>query len=40
MISLGSCSMKLNTTAKVIPVTWAEFGQLHAFVLLDQTAGY
>ncbi|MEC8373911.1 MAG: glycine dehydrogenase (aminomethyl-transferring), partial [Pseudomonadota bacterium] len=40
MISLGSCTMKLNATAEMIPVTWAEFGQLHPFAPLDQAAGY
>ncbi len=39
MITLGSCTMKLNATAKMIPVTWAEFGQLLPFVPLDQAAG-
>ena len=39
MIPLGSCTMKLNATAKMIPVTWAEFGQLLPFVPLDQAAG-
>lgn len=40
MISLGSCTMKLNATAEMIPVTWPEFGQLHPFVPQDQAAGY
>lgn len=40
MISLGSCTMKLNATAEMIPVTWPEFGQLHPFAPLDQAAGY
>jgi glycine dehydrogenase len=40
MISLGSCTMKLNATAEMIPVTWPEFGQLHPFAPLDQTLGY
>ena len=40
MISLGSCTMKLNATAEMIPVTWAEFGQLHPFAPLDQAVGY
>lgn len=40
MISLGSCTMKLNATAEMIPVTWPEFGRLHPFAPKDQTAGY
>ncbi|MFM7069977.1 MAG: glycine dehydrogenase (aminomethyl-transferring), partial [Actinomycetes bacterium] len=40
MIPLGSCTMKLNATAEMIPVTWPEFGQLHPFVPSDQAAGY
>jgi len=40
MISLGSCTMKLNATAEMIPVTWPEFGQIHPFVPIDQAAGY
>ncbi|MFT4938897.1 MAG: glycine dehydrogenase [Paraglaciecola sp.] len=40
MISLGSCTMKLNATAEMIPVTWPEFGKLHPFAPLDQTQGY
>ncbi len=40
MISLGSCTMKLNATAEMIPVTWAEFGQIHPFAPLDQAQGY
>ncbi|APE02767.1 glycine dehydrogenase (aminomethyl-transferring) [Alteromonas mediterranea] len=40
MISLGSCTMKLNATAEMIPVTWAEFGQLHPFAPLNQAEGY
>ncbi|PZX56759.1 aminomethyl-transferring glycine dehydrogenase [Algoriphagus chordae] len=40
MISLGSCTMKLNATAEMIPVTWPEFGQIHPFAPTDQTAGY
>lgn len=40
MISLGSCTMKLNATAEMIPVTWAEFGNIHPFVPLDQAQGY
>jgi glycine dehydrogenase len=40
MISLGSCTMKLNATAEMIPVTWPEFGQIHPFAPLDQAKGY
>lgn len=40
MISLGSCTMKLNATAEMIPVTWPEFGALHPFCPLDQAQGY
>ncbi|OGX86569.1 glycine dehydrogenase (aminomethyl-transferring) [Hymenobacter lapidarius] len=40
MIPLGSCTMKLNATAEMIPVTWPEIGQLHPFAPLDQTKGY
>jgi glycine dehydrogenase len=40
MISLGSCTMKLNATAEMIPVTWPEFGALHPFIPQDQAAGY
>jgi len=40
MISLGSCTMKLNATSEMFPVTWAEFGQLHPFAPAEQTGGY
>ncbi len=40
MIPLGSCTMKLNATSEMIPVTWPEFGQLHPFAPADQSAGY
>ncbi|MGK7933148.1 MAG: aminomethyl-transferring glycine dehydrogenase, partial [Microcystaceae cyanobacterium] len=40
MIPLGSCTMKLNSTAEMIPVTWAEFGKLHPFAPLEQAEGY
>ncbi|MDX2188961.1 MAG: aminomethyl-transferring glycine dehydrogenase [Bacteroidota bacterium] len=40
MISLGSCTMKLNATTEMIPVTWPEFGQLHPFAPKEQTLGY
>ena len=40
MIALGSCTMKLNGTSEMIPVTWQEFGRIHPFAPLDQTLGY
>ncbi|MBB5018822.1 glycine dehydrogenase [Chitinivorax tropicus] len=40
MISLGSCTMKLNATSEMIPVTWSEFGDMHPFAPLDQAQGY
>ncbi|MEH1936253.1 MAG: aminomethyl-transferring glycine dehydrogenase [Nostoc sp.] len=40
MIPLGSCTMKLNATAEMIPVTWEEFGKIHPFAPLSQTQGY
>ena len=40
MISLGSCTMKLNATAEMVPVTWPEFGNLHPFAPVNQTQGY
>ncbi|MCC6952351.1 MAG: aminomethyl-transferring glycine dehydrogenase [Phycisphaerales bacterium] len=40
MIPLGSCTMKLNGTSEMLPVTWPEFGRLHPFAPADQTAGY
>jgi glycine dehydrogenase len=40
MISLGSCTMKLNATSEMLPVTWPEFGGLHPFTPADQAAGY
>jgi len=40
MIPLGSCTMKLNATSEMIPVTWAEFGRMHPFAPLDQAKGY
>jgi glycine dehydrogenase len=40
MIPLGSCTMKLNATTEMIPVTWPEFGALHPFAPRDQAAGY
>jgi len=40
MIPLGSCTMKLNATAEMIPVTWPEFGNIHPFAPAEQTQGY
>ncbi len=40
MIPLGSCTMKLNATSEMIPVTWPEFGRLHPFAPTEQTRGY
>ncbi len=40
MIPLGSCTMKLNATVEMIPITWPEFGDLHPFVPADQALGY
>lgn len=40
MISLGSCTMKLNAATEMIPVSWPEFGGLHPFVPANQTEGY
>jgi glycine dehydrogenase len=40
MIPLGSCTMKLNGTSEMIPVTWPEFGRMHPFAPADQTRGY
>ena len=40
MIPLGSCTMKLNATSEMLPVTWPEFGALHPFAPRDQTEGY
>jgi len=40
MIPLGSCTMKLNATAELMPVSWPEFAGLHPFVPLDQAQGY
>ncbi len=40
MIPLGSCTMKLNATSELIPVSWPEFATLHPFVPQDQAAGY
>jgi glycine dehydrogenase len=40
MISLGSCTMKLNATTEMIPITWSEFANLHPFAPADQVKGY
>ena len=40
MIPLGSCTMKLNATSEMVPVTWPEFGAIHPFAPADQVAGY
>jgi len=40
MISLGSCTMKLNATSQMLPVTWPEFGRMHPFAPAEQTKGY
>ncbi|GAA5802164.1 glycine dehydrogenase [Helicostylum pulchrum] len=40
MIALGSCTMKLNATTEMIPVTWPEFSNIHPFAPVDQSEGY
>ena len=40
MISLGSCTMKLNATAEMLPITWPEFAEIHPFAPADQALGY
>ncbi len=40
MIPLGSCTMKLNATSEMLPVSWPEFGRIHPFAPADQTRGY
>ncbi len=40
MIPLGSCTMKLNATAEMLPVTWPEFSRIHPFAPQEQTSGY
>jgi glycine dehydrogenase len=40
MISLGSCTMKLNAATEMLPLSWPEFGSIHPFVPLDQVEGY
>ncbi len=40
MISLGSCTMKLNATSEMLPISWPEFANLHPFAPIDQAQGY
>ncbi|MBN1952418.1 MAG: aminomethyl-transferring glycine dehydrogenase [Bacteroidales bacterium] len=40
MISLGSCTMKLNAAIELLPLSWPEFGEIHPFVPVDQAEGY
>jgi len=40
MISLGSCTMKLNAASEMLPLSWSEWGNIHPFVPLDQAEGY
>ena len=40
MIPLGSCTMKLNGTTEMIPITWPEFSAIHPYAPQDQVAGY
>ncbi|MEO6149286.1 MAG: aminomethyl-transferring glycine dehydrogenase [Mucilaginibacter sp.] len=40
MIALGSCTMRLNATTEMVPVTWAEFSKMHPFAPADQVGGY
>ncbi|GAB3924468.1 aminomethyl-transferring glycine dehydrogenase [Mucilaginibacter myungsuensis] len=40
MIALGSCTMKLNATTEMVPVTWPQFSKMHPFAPADQTGGY
>ena len=40
MIPLGSCTMKLNATSEMLPITWETFGGIHPFAPLDQAEGY
>ncbi|KAF8363185.1 gldc-1, partial [Pristionchus pacificus] len=40
MIPLGSCTMKLNASAELMPITWPQFGNMHPFAPLDQAKGY
>ena len=40
MIPLGSCTMKLNATTEMMPISWPEFADIHPYAPADQTAGY
>ena len=40
MIALGSCTMKLNATTEMLPITWPELAAIHPFVPVDQAQGY
>lgn len=40
MISLGSCTMKLNSASSMMPLSWSEFGNMHPFIPFEQAAGY
>ena len=40
MIPLGSCTMKLNATSEMIPITWPEFNSIHPFAPIEQVSGY
>ena len=40
MMPLGSCTMKLNAAAELMPVSWTEFANIHPFAPRDQTMGY
>lgn len=40
MIPLGSCTMKLNATVEMMPVTWPEFADIHPFAPTEQALGY
>ena len=40
MISLGSCTMKLNAASELLPITWPEFASIHPFVPVEQAQGY
>jgi len=40
MIPLGSCTMKLNATSEMVPISWPEFARMHPFAPLDQSVGY
>ena len=40
MIPLGSCTMKLNATSEMLPISWPEFSSIHPFSPMDQVSGY